>query len=124
TANVTGTRCGAPAGSTVPSRAARAAANRRRASASSSRIVAELTADPGMRACPDRPWVWQWLRVVHAMARVIHVFRQPDRFVAGTVGEPGDRTFYLQASEDVRMVSVSSENHQTEWLAARMGQQM
>ena len=31
------------------------------------------------------------------MSRVIHVFRQPDRFVAGTVGEPGDRTFYLQA---------------------------
>ena len=31
------------------------------------------------------------------MSRVIHVFRQPDRFVAGTVGEPGDRSFYLQA---------------------------
>ena len=31
------------------------------------------------------------------MPRVIHVFRQPERFVAGTVGEPGDRSFYLQA---------------------------
>ena len=26
-----------------------------------------------------------------AMARAIHVFRTPDRFIAGTVGEPGDR---------------------------------
>ena len=31
------------------------------------------------------------------MARAIHVFRSPDRFVAGTVGQPGNRTFYLQA---------------------------
>ncbi|MCW2520234.1 MAG: hypothetical protein JWR46_2853, partial [Mycobacterium sp.] len=31
------------------------------------------------------------------MTRSIHVFRSPDRFVAGTVGQPGDRTFYLQA---------------------------
>ena len=27
------------------------------------------------------------------MSRAIHVFRTPDRFVAGTVGEPGDRSF-------------------------------
>jgi uncharacterized repeat protein (TIGR03847 family) len=39
------------------------------------------------------------------MSRVIHVFRQPERFVAGTVGEPGDRSFYLQAIEDARSVS-------------------
>lgn len=55
------------------------------------------------------------------MARVIHVFRQPDRFVAGTVGEPGDRTFYLQASEDVRRVSVTIEKQQVEVLAERLG---
>ena len=30
------------------------------------------------------------------MARAIHVFRTPDRFVAGTVGEPGDRVFDSQ----------------------------
>ena len=46
------------------------------------------------------------------MARVIHVFRKPDRFIAGTVGEPGERTFYLQASEDVRTVSVQLEKQQ------------
>ncbi|RZL78430.1 MAG: DUF3090 family protein, partial [Rhodococcus sp. (in: high G+C Gram-positive bacteria)] len=27
------------------------------------------------------------------MSRAIHVFRTPDRFIAGTVGEPGDRSF-------------------------------
>ncbi|GAB3484436.1 DUF3090 domain-containing protein [Amycolatopsis cihanbeyliensis] len=54
------------------------------------------------------------------MARVIHVFRQPDRFVAGTVGEPGDRTFYLQASEDVRTISVTIEKQQVAVLAERL----
>ncbi len=62
----------------------------------------------------------QWHRVGGAMARVIHVFRQPDRFVAGTVGEPGDRTFYLQATEDVRTVSVTIEKQQVQVLAERL----
>ncbi|MFC4851939.1 DUF3090 domain-containing protein [Actinophytocola glycyrrhizae] len=55
------------------------------------------------------------------MARVIHVFRQPDRFVAGTVGQPGDRTFYLQASESARTVSVALEKQQMAVLAERIG---
>jgi len=55
------------------------------------------------------------------MARVIHVFRQPDRFVAGTVGEPGDRSFYVQAVEDVRLVSVLLEKQQVAVLAERVG---
>ena len=55
------------------------------------------------------------------MARVIHVFRQPDRFIAGTVGQPGDRTFYLQASEDARTVSVALEKQQVSVLAERIG---
>ncbi|EHR51160.1 hypothetical protein SacmaDRAFT_2922 [Saccharomonospora marina XMU15] len=54
------------------------------------------------------------------MARVIHVFRQPDRFVAGTVGEPGDRTFYLQASENTRTISVTIEKQQVAVLAERL----
>lgn len=61
-----------------------------------------------------------WLRVGGAMARVIHVFRQPDRFIAGTVGEPGDRTFYLQASENVRTISVTIEKQQVAVLAERL----
>ena len=62
----------------------------------------------------------RWPRVFSAMSRVIHVFRQPDRFVAGTVGEPGDRTFYLQASEDVRTISVTIEKQQVVVLAERL----
>ena len=54
------------------------------------------------------------------MPRVIHVFRQPERFVAGTVGEPGDRSFYLQAIEEARTVSVLLEKQQVTVLAERI----
>ena len=54
------------------------------------------------------------------MSRVIHVFRQPERFVAGTVGEPGDRSFYLQAIEEARTVSVLLEKQQVTVLAERI----
>ena len=33
------------------------------------------------------------------MPRQVYLFDRPTRFVAGTVGQPGDRTFYLQASD-------------------------
>lgn len=55
------------------------------------------------------------------MARAIHVFRTPDRFIAGTVGEPGDRVFYLQAVHESRIVSVLLEKQQVQILADRMG---
>ncbi|MDL9935883.1 DUF3090 domain-containing protein [Gordonia sp. ABSL1-1] len=55
------------------------------------------------------------------MARAIHVFRSPDRFVAGTVGQPGDRTFYLQAVHETRIISVMLEKQQVEILADRIG---
>ena len=55
------------------------------------------------------------------MAREIHVFRTPDRFVAGTVGQPGNRTFYLQAVHDSRVVSVILEKQQVAVLAERIG---
>lgn len=54
------------------------------------------------------------------MSRVIHVFRQPERFVAGTVGEPGDRSFYLQAAEQSRTISVLLEKQQVSVLAERI----
>ncbi|HSA40861.1 MAG TPA: DUF3090 domain-containing protein [Mycobacterium sp.] len=54
------------------------------------------------------------------MARAIHVFRSPDRFVAGTVGEPGDRTFYLQVVRESRVVSVMLEKQQVAVLAERI----
>ncbi|MDT7782181.1 MAG: hypothetical protein QOF58_600 [Pseudonocardiales bacterium] len=69
----------------------------------------------------DLPTISSWPRVVRAMARVIHVFRAPDRFVAGTVGQPGDRTFYLQASEQSRLISVALEKQQVQVLAERIG---
>ncbi|UGQ56460.1 DUF3090 domain-containing protein [Rhodococcus pyridinivorans] len=55
------------------------------------------------------------------MARAIHVFQTPDRFIAGTVGEPGDRVFYLQAVHESRVVSVLLEKQQVQILADRMG---
>ena len=55
------------------------------------------------------------------MSRVIHVFRTPDRFIAGTVGQPGNRTFYLQAVQENRVVSVLCEKQQVAVLAERIG---
>ena len=55
------------------------------------------------------------------MARVIHVFRTPERFIAGTVGEPGERAFYLQAVEEPRVVSVLMEKQQVQVLSERIG---
>src|ERR1044072_8399204 len=55
-----------------------------------------------------------------AMSRAIHVFRTPDRFVAGTVGQPGNRTFYLQAVHDKRVISVVLEKQQVAVLAERI----
>lgn len=54
------------------------------------------------------------------MSRVIHVFRHPDRFVSGTVGQPGDRTFYLQASAEARLISVTLEKQQLSVLSERL----
>ena len=51
---------------------------------------------------------------------MVHRFDPPERFVAGTVGEPGARTFFLQAREGARMVSVALEKQQVEALAERM----
>ena len=51
---------------------------------------------------------------------VVHRFDPPERFVAGTVGEPGQRTFFLQAREGARLVSVSLETQQVQALAERV----
>lgn len=51
---------------------------------------------------------------------IVHGFDPPERFVAGTVGEPGDRTFFLQAVEGERVVSVALEKQQVEALAERV----
>ncbi|MGC4111918.1 MAG: DUF3090 domain-containing protein [Nocardioides sp.] len=51
---------------------------------------------------------------------VIHEFDPPERFVAGTVGEPGGRTFFLQARSGPRLVSVALEKQQVAVLAERI----
>jgi uncharacterized repeat protein (TIGR03847 family) len=55
------------------------------------------------------------------MPRRRYLFDTPDRFVAGTVGEPGNRTFYLQARDGGRIVSVAVEKVQVAVLAQRLG---
>lgn len=43
------------------------------------------------------------------MSRIVHKFLEPDRFVVGTVGPPGERAFYLQVSAENRTVTLSLE---------------
>jgi uncharacterized repeat protein (TIGR03847 family) len=55
------------------------------------------------------------------MAGRVYNFEQPDRFVAGAIGQPGNRTFFLQAREGTRTVSVVLEKVQVALLAERLG---
>ena len=50
----------------------------------------------------------------------VYSYDPPDRFVAGTVGQPGERTFYLQASASGRVTSVALEKVQVSLLAERL----
>jgi len=54
------------------------------------------------------------------MARVIHEFDPVERFVAGTVGVPGERSFFLQARSGTRLVSVLLEKAQVLAIAERL----
>lgn len=54
------------------------------------------------------------------MATVIHRYDPPERFVAGTVGQPGERTFFLQARSGSRVTSVALEKAQVTVLAERV----
>jgi uncharacterized repeat protein (TIGR03847 family) len=51
---------------------------------------------------------------------IVHGFDPPERFVAGTVGPPGQRTFFLQARAGSRLVSVALEKQQVAALAERV----
>src|SRR6266536_1596185 len=50
----------------------------------------------------------------------VYFYDPPARFVAGTVGQPGERTFYLQASGTGRVTSVTLEKQQVTLLAERL----
>ncbi len=54
------------------------------------------------------------------MTHQVYAFEPPERFVAGTVGPPGERTFYLQARGGGRLVSVALEKMQVALLAEKL----
>ena len=54
------------------------------------------------------------------MPPVVHSFDPPERFIAGTVGPPGQRTFFLQARAGARITSVALEKQQVSVLAERI----
>ena len=54
------------------------------------------------------------------MAHQVYAFEPPERFVAGTVGPPGERVFFLQARGGGRVVSVALEKVQVSLLAEKL----
>ena len=54
------------------------------------------------------------------MPRRIYDFGVPDRFVTGTVGQPGHRTFFVQARKGTAIVSAVLEKVQVQVLAERL----
>ena len=54
------------------------------------------------------------------MAHQVYAFEPPERFVAGTVGPPGERAFFLQARGGGRLVSVALEKVQVQLLAEKL----
>ena len=54
------------------------------------------------------------------MAILVHRYDAPDRFVAGTVGTPGERAFFLQARQGNRITSVACEKQQVSVLAEHL----
>lgn len=66
---------------------------------------------PETVAIPDR---------VVIMQRRVFRYDDPRRFVTGTVGMPGERTFYLQAADGSQVTSVVLEKAQVDMLADRM----
>lgn len=54
------------------------------------------------------------------MARIVNTFDPVERFVAGTVGEPGERSFFLQARTGNRLTSVLLEKAQVIAIVERL----
>lgn len=50
----------------------------------------------------------------------VHSYLDPERFVAGTVGPPGQRVFFLQAHDGKRTTSAALEKEQVRVLAERL----
>jgi uncharacterized repeat protein (TIGR03847 family) len=56
------------------------------------------------------------------MPREVFLYDSPERFIVGTVGQPGERTFFLQARSGRRVTSVVLEKLQVAVLAERLEQ--
>lgn len=56
------------------------------------------------------------------MSRAVFEYRLPERFVVGTVGMPGERSFYLQARSGNDVTTVAFEKQQAGVLAERIDQ--
>ncbi|WP_420362751.1 DUF3090 domain-containing protein [Curtobacterium aetherium] len=54
------------------------------------------------------------------MPTIVHGFDWPDRLVVGTIGRPGERSFYIQARDGRRVVSVAIEKEQSAVLADKI----
>jgi uncharacterized repeat protein (TIGR03847 family) len=52
--------------------------------------------------------------------RIVYEFNPVERFVCGTVGQPGERAFYLQARTGARITTVGVEKLQAGALAERI----
>jgi uncharacterized repeat protein (TIGR03847 family) len=62
------------------------------------------------------------VRYDERMPRRLFIIDAPDRFVPGTIGEPGARTFFLQARKGEAVVSVALEKAQVAILAERLSE--
>ena len=56
------------------------------------------------------------------MARNVTDHGTPQRFVAGTIGMPGDRTFYLQSRSGADVVTVVLAKQQVALLAEKLNE--
>jgi uncharacterized repeat protein (TIGR03847 family) len=54
------------------------------------------------------------------MPSIVHGFDWPDRVVVGTVGAPGERSFYLQARDGARVIAIAIEKQQAQALGEKI----
>lgn len=58
------------------------------------------------------------------MPTFVHELDWPDRVVIGTVGEPGSRTFYLQARAAQKIITIALEKQQSAALAEKIDEML
>ena len=56
------------------------------------------------------------------MTRQTFLHASPERFIAGTVGIPGERTFFVQVTSTGSSHTIAVEKNQVETLALRLGE--